>query len=70
MPMRLRTLTSAALTPFAARALHAQRAPDLTLYLIADRNAGIAFVATERYGARQGGEQTLDRFQAYLLATA
>lgn len=40
--MRLRTLTSAALTLLAARALHAQQAPDLTPYLIADRNAEIA----------------------------
>ena len=40
--MRLRTLTSAALTLLATRALHAQHAPDLAPYLIADRNAEIA----------------------------
>jgi hypothetical protein len=40
--MRLRTLTSAAFTLFAVRALHAQQAPDLTPYLIADRSAEIA----------------------------
>lgn len=40
--MRLRIFTSAALTLLAARALHAQHAPDLTPYLIADRNAEIA----------------------------
>ena len=27
-------------------------------------------IATERYGVREGGVQTLDRIQAYLLATA
>jgi hypothetical protein len=40
--MRLRTLTTAALTLLAARALHAQQAPDLGPYLIADRSAEIA----------------------------
>lgn len=48
--MRLRILTSAALTLLATRALHAQQAPDLTPYLIADRSAEIALARSAAPG--------------------
>jgi hypothetical protein len=48
--MRLRTLTSAALMLLVARALHAQQAPDLKPYLIADRNAEIALARSAAPG--------------------
>ena len=48
--MRLRLLTSAALTLLAARALDAQQAPDLAPYLIADRAAEIALARSAAPG--------------------
>ena len=49
--LNLSALTLAALTSLAAAALAAQQSPDLTPYLIADRNAEIAFGAALRASA-------------------